>query len=138
MATHAPSAGRHRRALRPAPRTRPGGRNAVVLSLALAVFYGFYAQFIDRSGDGPVTGGQVVLGVASAVVFGALALTLVGVRHRLPRELRAAAYGALTGVALGWLYSLTRASVLSAVVLSVIVTLATTVAVFYVIYTHEA
>ncbi|MEU6483462.1 hypothetical protein [Streptomyces sp. NPDC046887] len=110
----------------------------VVLPISLAVFYGFYAQFIDRSGEGPVTGAQAVLGAVSGVVFGALCLLLGAVQHRLPRGLRAAAYGAVTGIGVGWLHSLTRESVLTSIVLSVLIAAATAVAMNYAFYVHEA
>ncbi|WP_256104557.1 MULTISPECIES: hypothetical protein [Streptomyces] len=109
----------------------------VILPISLAVFYGFYAQFIDRSGEGPVTGGQVVLGVVSGLVFGALCLGLGAVQHRLPLQLRAAAFGALTGLAIGWLHSLTSESVLTSIVLSVLIAAATTVGMFYAFYVHD-
>ncbi|MEE1751345.1 hypothetical protein [Streptomyces sp. SP18CS02] len=122
---------------RPSDRPHGHGRTALVWSAALGIFYGFYAQFLQRSGEGPVTGGQVVLGVVSAVVFGALCYGLARVRGSLPREVRAGAFGALAGISVGFLHSLTGASILTAVVLGLILAGAVSLGMFYAFYTHE-
>ncbi|MET9799688.1 hypothetical protein [Streptomyces sp. NPDC006368] len=137
MSAHATLPGRHRRTARRAPgRTRGRSRTAWALPAVLAVLFGFYAQNIERDGA-TITAGQALLGVVSGVVFGALCYALGRVQHALPRELRAAAYGALAGVAIGWLYSLSGTSVLTATAVSLAVGAGVGAVAFYVFYTHE-
>ncbi|WP_299529865.1 hypothetical protein [uncultured Streptomyces sp.] len=134
MATHAamPSRG--------GPRARTPARRhtalAWALPLVLGVIYGFYAAFIRRDG-GPITGGQVVLGLVAGAAMAALCFALGRVHHSLPREMRAAAYGALTACAIGFLVSLTDTTVLRSSVLGLIVGIPVAVACFYLFYTHE-
>lgn len=59
------------------------------------------------------------------------------IQNRLPRELRAAAYGVLTGGSIGFLYSLSGASVLSASVLGLILGAGGLLASYYYFYTRE-
>jgi hypothetical protein len=59
------------------------------------------------------------------------------VRASLSRELRAAAYGAVCGCALGYLFGLSGWTAPKASVGGLLVGLAMTAASFYVFYTHE-
>ncbi|MFD9499569.1 hypothetical protein [Streptomyces sp. NPDC060035] len=135
MATHAtmPTRGRtHART--PAGRTH--GALAWALPLTLGVIFGFWAFFIRRDG-GATTGGQIWLGVVSGVALAVLCFALGRVRHALPRELRAAAYGALTAVGIGFLYSLNDNSVLSSAILGLVVGAGMFCTAFYIYYTRE-
>lgn len=135
MAAHVTLPGRHRRTRdRASGRTR--GRGWIVPAV-LGVIYGFYAQFVERDGEGPVTGGQALLGVVSAVVFGGLCYLVGRTRQALPRELRATAFGSVAGLGIGFLYSLTGASVLTSTVMGLIVGAGVGLGAFYVFYTHE-
>ncbi|WP_329119811.1 hypothetical protein [Streptomyces sp. NBC_01465] len=102
----------------------------------IGAVYGFWAAFNLRDG-GPVTGGQVAVGFISGGAMIVLSVGLYLVKDRLPRELRAAAFGVLVGGSLGFLYSLTGASILRSVGLGAAFGAATAAAKFYVYYTHE-
>jgi hypothetical protein len=104
--------------------------------ITIGVLYGLYASTVARHG-GPATLGQLWLGLVSAVV---LAGGIYLLRHRggvLPRELRAAAWGGLTGIAVGFLFSLSGASVLSSTGLGLAFGGFAGAAAFYLFYTHE-
>ncbi|GAA4911699.1 hypothetical protein ACFPM3_10275 [Streptomyces coeruleoprunus] len=134
MGAHAAPA----RPRRPLARGRTEERHTLrwALPASLGFLYGLYAAFIKR-GDGPTTWGQVWFGLVCAIVFGALCYLLGRTQKALPRELRGMAYGALTGIGIGFLYSLTGGSVLSGTVLGLIVGAAMFCAAFYVFYTRE-
>ncbi|WP_329622454.1 hypothetical protein OG357_20095 [Streptomyces sp. NBC_01255] len=106
------------------------------LPATLGVIYGWYAAFIQKSGA-PVTWGLFWLGLISAVVFGGAVYGLHRIGRALPRELHAAAWGSLAGIAVGFLYSLSDVSILSATVLGLIVGGGVTAGAFYLYYTHE-
>jgi hypothetical protein len=104
--------------------------------LGLGTIFGFYAGFLRRTG-GPLTWWDVLYGVVAGLVFTLVAYGLGRIRGALPRELRAMAYGALCGMAIGFLHSLTGASVLWSAWLGVVFAVITAVASFYVFYTRE-
>ncbi|MEU6877458.1 hypothetical protein [Streptomyces sp. NPDC046712] len=106
------------------------------LPVTLGFAYGFYAAAIQRSG-GVITWGQVLLGLVSGVVLAGAVYALRQWGRVLPRELRAAAWAVLAGCAIGFLFSLSRVSVLSATVLGLVVAAATFLTAFYLFYTHE-
>ncbi|MFE1907510.1 hypothetical protein ACFW96_28120 [Streptomyces gardneri] len=106
------------------------------MPVALGVIYGFYAAFIQKSGA-PVTWGLFWLGLVSAIVFGGAVYAIHRYGRTLPRELHAAAWGGLAGIAVGFLYSLSDVSILSATVLGLIVGAGVTAGAFYLYYTHE-
>lgn len=135
MATHAnlPTRGRSRARTTARRHHTPF---AWALPLALGVIFGFYAAFILRDG-GPSTGGQVVLGVVAGVVFAALCFGLGRIQRALPRELRAAAYGALTACAIGFLVSLNGGSVLRSSAIGLAVGAGALLSAFYLFYTRE-
>ncbi|MFI6644234.1 hypothetical protein [Streptomyces sp. NPDC050504] len=102
--------------------------SAGALPVVLGVGYFLYALFIGRS---------AVPALLAGAVLAVLVFALVRVGGALPRELRAASYGALAGAAIGYLYSLTDASVLTSVGIGLTVGAGTLAAAFYVFYTHE-
>ncbi|GAA2792724.1 hypothetical protein [Streptomyces showdoensis] len=104
--------------------------------VTLGIAYGLYAPVIVRDG-GPLTWGQLWLGLISAVVLAVSIHTLRRYGGRLRRELRAVAWGALTGIAIGFLYSLSGASIYSSSLLGLIVAAVNGGAAFYLFYTHE-
>ncbi|MEU2116761.1 hypothetical protein ABZ567_14170 [Streptomyces sp. NPDC016459] len=104
--------------------------------VTIGVLYGLYASTVARHG-GPTTLGQLWLGLVSAAVLAVGIHTLHRHGRALPRELRAAAWGALTGIAVGFLFSLSGASVLSSSGLGLAAAGLNAVAAFYVFYTHE-
>ncbi|MET9350433.1 hypothetical protein [Streptomyces termitum] len=118
----------------PARRTvRPHG---AVLPAVIGVLYGLYAATVSRHGGG-LTWGQLWLGLISAVVLAGALYALRTYAHVLPRELRALSWGAVTGGATGFLYSLSGASVLSSCGLGLAVAIAVGAGMFYLFYTHE-
>ncbi|MFF8831931.1 hypothetical protein [Streptomyces sp. NPDC015131] len=140
MASHITLPGRHRRPKERTTRERTarGVSRPTAGALAVcAVLYGLWAEVVVRHGDGAFTGGQVVLAVVSAVVFFALWYGLVRFRYALPREARAAAFGLLFGVTVGFLYSLSGNSVLTVAVASLFCALGAGLGAFYLFYTHE-
>lgn len=106
------------------------------LPVTLGLAYGIYAAAIQRSG-GVITWGQVVLGLVSGVVLAGGVYALRQWGGVLPRELRAAAWAVLAGCAVGFLFSLSDASVLSGAILGLVVAAGTFVTAFYLFYTHE-
>lgn len=136
MASHVTLPGRHRRTGERAARPHVHRSSLMVLAVC-AVLYGLYAEVVVRHGDGPFTGGQAVLAVVSMLGFGALWYGYLSLRRALPRETRAAAFGLLFGVSVGFLYGLSGNSVLTVAVVSLIVAVSAGLMAFYVFYTHE-
>ncbi|MFI2783825.1 hypothetical protein [Streptomyces sp. ALB3] len=135
MATHATTP------TRPGTRDRARGHHgpsalAWAVPSALGVIVGFWAFFINRDG-GATTGGQIWLGIASGVAFAVLCHALVRVRWALPRELRAAAFGALTGATVGFLSSLNGNSVLESSAIGLALAAGMSCVMFYLYYTRE-
>ncbi|MFM9368833.1 hypothetical protein [Streptomyces sp. Da 82-17] len=114
---------------------RPAGSTTWLAPL-LAVVYGLWAAANHRDG-GPITTANVLHGVVAGVVFGALFFGLRSVSARLPRELRALAWGAFTGIAFGFLYSLTGASILRSIVMAAVIGGVVGAMLFYRYYTSE-
>ncbi|MFI8290482.1 hypothetical protein EAO71_23170 [Streptomyces sp. ms191] len=106
------------------------------LPVTLGLAYGIYAAAIPRDG-GVLTWGLVLLGVVSGLVLAAGVYALRRWGHVIPREPHAAAWGALAGIAIGFLYSLSDSSIWSATVLGLVVGACITLAAFYLLYTHE-
>nr|WSW68196.1 hypothetical protein OG461_19435 [Streptomyces sp. NBC_00995] len=106
------------------------------LPVTLGVILGWYATSIVRGG-GVLTGTQLALGLVSGAVLAALCFGLGRVQTRLPAELAAAAYGALFGGSVGFLYSLSDKSVLAASVLGLLTGAAMLLAAFYCFYTRK-
>ncbi|MFE6227101.1 MULTISPECIES: hypothetical protein [unclassified Streptomyces] len=110
--------------------------HGAVLPAVLGIAYGLYAATVSRHG-GALTWGQLWLGLVSALLLAGAVYALRTHGRALPREARAVAWGALAGIAVGFLFSLSRASVLSATVLGLAVAAGVGGAAFYLFYTHE-
>ncbi|MFF5567891.1 hypothetical protein ACFY7Z_19395 [Streptomyces sp. NPDC012623] len=109
---------------------------ALGVPLVLAIIYGAYAAAIARDG-GPATNGQLVLALVAGAALLALLVGLLLVQHALPREIRAAAWGAVTGAPIGFLMCLSGHSVFSSSGLGLFIAACTTAAVYYMLYTRE-
>ncbi|WP_405999621.1 hypothetical protein [Streptomyces sp. NBC_00829] len=105
--------------------------------VSLGFVYGIYAAFLHHTW-GDLNWGDVFYGIVGGLVLAALCFGLGRVQEMLPRELRAAAYGTLTGIAVGFLKSLTGDSILSSAGLGLIFAAAMTLSSFYLFYMHEA
>lgn len=121
--------------------TRARARHPSTLSWAvpvtLGVILGCYATAIVRFG-GVLTGTRLALGLVSGAVLAALCFGLGRVQDRLPVELAAAAYGALAGGAVGFLYSLTPGkSVLASSFVGLVVGAGTLLGAYYFFYTRN-
>ncbi|WP_371528129.1 hypothetical protein OG302_20660 [Streptomyces sp. NBC_01283] len=109
---------------------------AATATVLLGLVYGIWAAGIARDA-GPITTGNVLLGVVAGVVVAAVFMGLRTIAPRLPRELRAAAWAAFAGIAFGYLYSLTDATVLRSVIMSLAVAGGVFAMTFYRYYTSE-
>lgn len=136
MGSHAAPAW-HRRALRRRGRTTEERHTLRwALPLGLGAFYALYAGFLFRSA-GPTSWADVLFGLVSGVVFGALAYVLGRTQRALPRELRGIAYGALAGIGVGFLHNVSGATVLASSGMGLMVGGAVGCVAFYLFYTHE-
>ncbi|MFE4856228.1 hypothetical protein [Streptomyces sp. NPDC056670] len=135
MAAHASHASAP---VRSRPTAHHPSRAAVAVPVVLGVAYGIWAAGIQRNGgNGVITWGQVILGVVAGGLLIALGLGLLRIQSALPREIRAAAYGALFGCAMGFLYSLSDHSVLRSAGIGAAFGAGMLLTAFYVFYTHE-
>ncbi|MFG2982698.1 hypothetical protein ACGFYQ_15800 [Streptomyces sp. NPDC048258] len=112
------------------------GRNALIRALLLGLVYGVWCAFIRRD-TGGVDAGNVFYGILCGVLFAACMFGLNRVGPRLMREVHATAYGAFAGIAVGYLHSLTGASVLSSSVIGLFSGAGVGAAAFYRYYTRE-
>ncbi|MFI1104232.1 hypothetical protein [Streptomyces melanogenes] len=108
----------------------------IALPVVTGVCYGFWAASINRRG-GEVTGANIALGLVSGAVIAALGLGLLMIQGRLPRELRAAAFGTLFGAGTGFLYAQSGESVFGAAMMGALLGGGMMAAAFYVFYTRE-
>ncbi len=108
----------------------------MALPVTAAVAYGLYVLFLDHS-NGSSWGRAALLALVAAVVTGALGLLLVARRAALSTEVRALAFGALFGCAMGFLYSLTGPSVLRSVTMGLVLGAALALVSLYVFRAHE-
>ncbi|WP_306326858.1 hypothetical protein [Streptomyces venezuelae] len=118
------------------PVRKPFGTHGLATPIVIGVLYGLYAATVARHG-GPTTLGQLWLGLISAVVLAGGIYVLRRFGHALPRELRALAWGSLTGIAVGFLFSLSGASILSSSGLGLAFGGVNVAAAYYLFYTHE-
>ncbi|MER5257625.1 MULTISPECIES: hypothetical protein [unclassified Streptomyces] len=121
-----------------APRVLGGSAVSRIATAAvlLGIVYGIWVAGIARDA-GPITTGNVLLGVVAGVVIAAVFMGLRRAAPGLPRELRAAAWAGFAGIAFGYLYSLTDATVLRSTGMALAVTAGVFAVMFYRYYTSE-
>ncbi|AKN70306.1 membrane protein [Streptomyces sp. PBH53] len=76
----------------------------VAVPVVLGLIYGYWVAANDRAG-GEITGGNLLLGFVSALVFAVLCAALLMLGPRMPRELHALLWTAFVGCAFGFLYT---------------------------------
>ncbi|MYX73601.1 hypothetical protein [Streptomyces sp. SID3915] len=135
MTTHA-TLSRHGARRTRAPARHPHHAIGWALPLVLGVIVGFWAFFIRRDG-GETTGGLIWLGVASGAAFAVLSFLLGRIQGRLPVEVRAAAYGAVSAIVIGYLFSLHHHTVLASTALGLGVGAGVTAYAYYLFYTRS-
>ncbi|MBD0708984.1 MULTISPECIES: hypothetical protein [unclassified Streptomyces] len=118
------------------PLRRPFRPHGWLFPAVVGVFYGLYATTVARHG-GPATLGQLWLGLLSAALLAGGIHALRRYGRAFHREARSAAWGVLTGVAVGFLYSLSGASVFSSSGLGLAFAGLAGVGAYYLFYTHE-
>ncbi|MEV7240658.1 MULTISPECIES: hypothetical protein [unclassified Streptomyces] len=109
-----------------------------VLPIVLGLVYGYWAAANTRYG-GPITGWNVLFGVVTGIVFFAVFRALEFFAARCRREVHAVLWAAFTGIAVGFLYSLSGRGhgVWESAVLALAVAVPTFGVLFYRYYTHE-
>jgi predicted MFS family arabinose efflux permease len=118
--------------------TRPRhGKSLLTTPLLLGIAYGLYAAFLTSNHGASSTRIMTVSFVGGGAVA-VLSFLLGLVQSRLPRELRAAAYGVLFGAAMGYLLSLSGDTWLKAGFVGLFLGISMGIIVFYIRYTHEA
>src|SRR5690606_3352811 len=105
-------------------------------AVVLGLVFGYWAAANARYG-GPITGWNLLLGFVSAAVFIVVFLALLTIGPRLPRELHAAAWGAFTGIAVGFLVAQSHESVLRSAWLGLISGAGLGLLLFYHYYSRE-
>lgn len=108
----------------------------LALALLLGIGYGSYTSFIQRGG-GAATFGQLYLALISGAGLAVLVFCLMRFQRMLPRELRAGAYGLVIGGSVGFLYSLTGASVLRSSGIGLVIAACAVVVTYYVFYMRD-
>ncbi|MEU3554423.1 hypothetical protein [Streptomyces fragilis] len=87
-----------------------------VATVGSGLIYGYWAAANTRDG-GPITGWNTFYGFMTALAFMLALAAMLALTPRLSRGIRAVAWAAFTGVALGFLVSTTDTSVIRSVVL---------------------
>jgi hypothetical protein len=140
MAQAAPTSGEvARRRRTPTPdvfsaRTHAIARIAVPVGLGL--IYGYWAAANNRDG-GPITGGNLLLGWLSALVFTVVYMAVQAVAPRTRREVRALLWSSFAGIAFGFLDAQTGNAVLRCAGTGLAIGVGFFIVVFYRYYTHE-
>jgi hypothetical protein len=129
MATQVPMSRRHARRRHVSPLF-------MATPIVVGIIYGSYASFLQRDG-GAATFHQLWIALISGVGIAVLIVALGRFQHSLRRELRAAAYGALIGGSVGYLYSLSEASPLRACGMGLGIGVATLLTTYYMFYMRE-
>ncbi|WP_381796074.1 hypothetical protein [Streptomyces niveus] len=122
-------------------RSSGGGRrriplHTVAVPVTLGILYGIWAPFIQRHGS-PLNALQITLGVVSGLAVAVLVFVLMRLPTTVTTELRALAFGVVAGVSVGFLHSLTYASVLRSSGIGLTVGTAMAIATFYYFHTRE-
>ncbi|MFI1969653.1 hypothetical protein BLA24_15500 [Streptomyces cinnamoneus] len=144
MPTHSITPGRHYGHEGPGPVPRTGrarhadhaGRATWAVPVALGVVLGLYAVFLAHDNGFGTAQGWLV-GLIAALVSTGAGYALLRWRDRMVAEVRAAAFGALLGTGIGFLYSLTGPTVLRAVEVGLLCGLGMALASYYVFHWHE-
>ncbi|OAH14886.1 hypothetical protein [Streptomyces jeddahensis] len=118
------------------PGIRPASTAAWAVPLVLGVVYGLWASGIQRDA-GPITVGNVFFGILTGVLVAAITYGLHIAGPRMRRETRALAWTVFAGIAIGYVFSLTGASVLWSTVLALCVAAGVFAAAFYHYYSNE-
>lgn len=108
----------------------------IAVPVVLALVYGYWVAADNRAG-GPITGWNLLLGFASALVFAVVCIALLALAPRMIREVHALLWTAFVGIAFGFLYSQSGHSILRSIVMSALIAGATFVVFFYRYYTRE-
>ncbi|MFI1729032.1 hypothetical protein ACH40E_07310 [Streptomyces acidicola] len=106
------------------------------LTVAGGLVYGYWTAAINRAG-GPITGWNILLGFVSAFAFMAVLTGVRALAPRLRRELHATTWAVFAGIAFGFIYSQSGASILRSFLMSLLVAAAVGAMAFYRYYTHE-
>lgn len=104
--------------------------------VGLGLVYGYWVAADARQG-GPITGGNLLLGWLSALVFAVVSMALLTLAPRMAREVHALLWSAFAGIAFGFLYIQTPHSFWRSVMMSLIVAGCTFGTFFYRYYTRE-
>ncbi|OLZ63670.1 hypothetical protein AV521_38450 [Streptomyces sp. IMTB 2501] len=104
--------------------------------VVLGLVYGYWVAADSRQG-GAITGGNLLLGWLSALVFAVVSIALLTLAPRMQRELHALLWTAFAGIAFGFLYIQTGHSVWRSVLMSLVVAGCTFAVFFYRYYTRE-
>jgi hypothetical protein len=108
----------------------------VAVPVLLGLVYGYWVAANNRFG-GPITGWNLLLGFASALVFAVLSMTLLVLGPRMIREVHALLWSAFVGCAFGFLYIQSVTSIRRAVLVALLISAGTFTVFFYRYYTHE-
>jgi hypothetical protein len=88
----------------------------LALPLGLGLLYGYWAAANTRDG-GPITGWNLFFGFMTSLAFMLAFMAMQALTPRLSRGIRAVAWAAFTGIALGFLVSTTGTSVIRSLVM---------------------
>ncbi|GHG81399.1 hypothetical protein [Streptomyces griseocarneus] len=144
MPTHSIMPGRHVAHEGPGPVPRTGhvrhegqaSRAGRVVPVVGGVVLGLYAVFLAHDNGYSEAGGWV-LGIIAGAIAAALGYAVIHERNRMITEVRAAAFGALFGVSMGFLRSLSGATVLDSCFVGLAFGLGMGLTSYYIFYWHE-
>jgi hypothetical protein len=106
------------------------------IPVTLGLIYGYWVAANSRDG-GEITGWNLLLGFASALVFVGLWMAVRTIAPRMTRELHALAWAAFAGCAFGFLYSQGAVTALRATGMGLVIAAAVFAIMFYRYYTRE-
>jgi hypothetical protein len=104
--------------------------------VVLGLVYGYWAA-ANRRGGGPITGWNVLFGFVVGAAFALLYVAIRALAPHMKRELHALLWTAFAGIAFGFLYNQTGATVLRSTGMALVVAAAVFAVLFYRYYTHE-
>jgi hypothetical protein len=106
------------------------------LPVTAGLIYGYWVAANNRAG-GEITGWNLLLGFASAVVFMALWIAVRAIAPRMGREAHATLWAAFAGCAFGFMYSQADNTALASTGLALVIAASVFAILFYRYYTHE-